>query len=168
MDCWQQEKTELTTAGEEIGRIKKREFLAFLFSVFLNRFFCIVFSMAGCGGYESAEAKGGVNRSCPSSHRQAYKWKLSYESSHLWGSLKLCILVLFSLEWIKQTNESVQQWSACVCSVGKFSSSKKLCKIFSGPESHPNNRESTPPTDNNQENMTNTWEDRNKLAVDKL
>lgn len=50
----------------------------------------------------------------------------------------------------------------------KFSTLKKFCKIFSEPESHPNNRESTPPTDNSQENTTNTCEDRNKLAVDKL
>lgn len=66
--------------------------------------------------------------------------------------------------------KNVQKWNDCVLSsVDKTHSSlQKFCKFFFGPESFPNNRESTPPTDNNQENTRNTCEDRNKLAMDKL
>lgn len=66
--------------------------------------------------------------------------------------------------------KNLRKWNARVLSSvdKKNLSLKKFCKIFSEPESLPNNRESTPPTDNSQENTRNTCEDRNKLAVDKL
>lgn len=67
--------------------------------------------------------------------------------------------------------QNFQNWNACVLSwINKTHLSlKKFYKVFF-PELEllPNNRESTPPTDSNQENTKSTCEDRNKLVVDKL
>lgn len=65
--------------------------------------------------------------------------------------------------------KNLQKWNPCVLSPvdGKKIVFKEVLQD-SEPESLPNNRESTPPTDNNKENTRNTCEDRKKLAVDKL
>lgn len=64
--------------------------------------------------------------------------------------------------------QNFQSLSTCVLSLNIVF--EEVLQGFFSPELEllPNNRESTPPTDSNQENTRNTCEDRNKLVVDKL